>query len=69
MIEGYSLPNKKLTPHMFRHTFCKWMLKATNNDIEKVRRLAGHSNIATTNRYLRDSYSDLVDAVESMPKF
>ena len=25
---------------MFRHTFCKWMLKATNNDIEKVRRLA-----------------------------
>ena len=69
MIEGYSLPNKKLTPHMFRHTFCKWMLKATNNDIEKVRRLAGHSNIATTSRYLKDSYSDLADAVEAMPKF
>lgn len=69
MIEGYSLPNKKLTPHMFRHTFCKWMLKATNNDIEKVRRLAGHSNIATTSRYLKDSYSDLANAVEAMPKF
>lgn len=69
MIEGYSLPNKKLTPHMFRHTFCKWMLKATNNDIEKVRRLAGHSNIATTSRYLKDSYSDLADAVEAMPRF
>jgi site-specific recombinase XerD len=51
MIESYILPNKKLTLHMFRHTFCKWMLKATNNDIEKVRRLAGHSNIATTSRY------------------
>ena len=61
MIEAYSLLNKKLTPHMFRHTFCKWMLKATNNDIEKVRRLAGHSNIATTSRYLKDSYSDLAD--------
>jgi hypothetical protein len=40
MIEGYSLPNKKLTPYVFQYTFCKWMLKATNNDIEKVRRLA-----------------------------
>ena len=69
MIEGYSLPNKRLTPHMFRHTFCKWMLKATNNDIEKVRRLAGHSNVATTSRYLKDSYSDLADAVEAMPRF
>lgn len=69
MIECYSLPQKKLTPHMFRHTFCKWMLKATNNDIEKVRRLAGHSNISTTARYLKDSYSDLSDAVEAMPKF
>lgn len=69
MVEGYSLPNKKLTPHMFRHTFCKWILKATNNDIEKVRRLAGHSNIATTSRYLKDSYSDLINAVDFMPKF
>jgi site-specific recombinase XerD len=69
MIKGYSLSKKKLTPHMFRHTFCKWMLKATNNDIEKVRRLAGHSNIATTSRYLKDSYSDLADAVEAMPRF
>jgi len=69
IIESYSLPQKKLKSHMFRHTFCKWMLKATNNDIEKVRRLAGHSNISTTARYLKDSYSDLADAVEAMPKF
>lgn len=69
MIESYSLPTKKLTPNMFRHTFCKWMLKATNNDIEKVRRLAGHSNIATTSKYLKDSYNDLIDAVDSLPKF
>ncbi len=69
MIENYSTSKRKLTPHMFRHTFCKWILKATENDIEKVRRLAGHSNIATTSRYLKDSYQDLVDAVESLPKF
>ena len=69
MVEEYSSSKKKLTPHMFRHTFCKWMLKATNNDIEKVRRLAGHSNITTTSRYLRDSFSDLADALESLPRF
>jgi site-specific recombinase XerD len=64
MIETYSTPKRKLTPHQFRHTFCKWMLKATGNDIEKVRRLAGHSNIATTSRYLKDSYQDLADACD-----
>ncbi|MED0936657.1 tyrosine-type recombinase/integrase [Bacillus mobilis] len=69
MIENYSTLDKKLTPHMFRHTFCKWMLKATNNDIEKVRRLAGHSHIATTTRYLKSSFDELTDAVEAMPIF
>ncbi|MGX5439982.1 tyrosine-type recombinase/integrase [Bacillus thuringiensis] len=69
MIENYSTLDKKLTPHMFRHTFCKWMLKATNNDIEKVRRLAGHSHIATTTRYLKNSFDELTDAVEAMPIF
>jgi site-specific recombinase XerD len=68
MIENYSTKEKKLTPHMFRHTFCKWMLKATNNDIEKVRRLAGHSHISTTVRYLKDTYEDLSDAVEALPR-
>jgi hypothetical protein len=51
----------------FLHNF--WDLIATNNDIEKVRRLAGHNHIATTSRYLKDSYSDLADAVEELPKF
>ncbi|MCU5110920.1 tyrosine-type recombinase/integrase [Bacillus wiedmannii] len=69
MIENYSTSGKKLTPHMFRHTFCKWMLKATNNDIEKVRRLAGHTHISTTTRYLKNSYEELTDAVEAMPIF
>ncbi|MBY0037324.1 tyrosine-type recombinase/integrase [Bacillus bombysepticus] len=69
MIENYSTSDKKLTPHMFRHTFCKWMLKASNNDIEKVRRLAGHSHISTTTRYLKNFYDELTNEVESMPIF
>lgn len=67
MIAGYSTATKTLTPHMFRHTFCKWMLKATHNDLEKVRRLAGHRHIETTARYLRDAFSDLADAVDALP--
>ena len=31
--------------------------------------LAGHSNIATTYRYLKDSYSDLANVVEALPKY
>ncbi|MGX5625287.1 tyrosine-type recombinase/integrase [Bacillus cereus] len=69
MIENYSISGEKLTPHMFRHTFCKWMLKATNNDIEKVRRLAGHSHISSTTRYLKNSSDELTDAVELMLPF
>ncbi|MGX5376461.1 tyrosine-type recombinase/integrase [Bacillus cereus] len=69
MIENYSISGGKLTPHMFRHTFCKWMLKATNNDIEKVRRLAGHSHISSTTRYLKNSSDELTDAVELMLPF
>jgi integrase len=68
-IEGDSLLNKKLTLHIFRHTFYKWMFISDGQRIEKARRLAGHSNIATTSRHLKDSYSDLADAVEALPKF
>jgi hypothetical protein len=41
----------------------------TNNDMEKVWKFAGHSNIATTSRYLKRSHSDLTDAVDALPKF
>ncbi len=53
---------------MFRHAYCKWMFKVTINDIEKVRRLAGHSNIATTSKYWRDSYVDSVLKSEASAK-
>ncbi|OUB91306.1 integrase [Bacillus thuringiensis serovar medellin] len=69
MIENYSTSGKKLTPRMFRHTFCQWMLKATNNDIEKVRQLAGHSHISTTTRYLKNSSDELTDAIKLMMAF
>jgi integrase/recombinase XerD len=42
--------NKKLTPHILRHTFCTSLLHR-GADITFIKELAGHSDIQTTARY------------------
>ncbi len=42
--------NKKLTPHMLRHTFCTNLLH-NGADITHIKDLAGHQDIQTTARY------------------
>ncbi len=56
ILERYDTDERQLHPHIFRHTFCMWMLKANNNDIVLVKRLAGHKDIRTTERYLKLAY-------------
>ncbi|MFC5401776.1 tyrosine-type recombinase/integrase [Cohnella soli] len=41
MIESYYLPGLKITPEILRHTFAKWLLKATNNDTQFVLSMLG----------------------------
>ena len=41
----------KVSPHKLRAGFCSIMYKETG-DIEKVRRMVGHANISTTQRYI-----------------
>ena len=41
---------KKLTPHIFRHTFCTNLLR-NGVDIAFIKQLAGHESIDTTERY------------------
>jgi len=41
---------KKLTPHIFRHTFCT-TLRNNGADISHIKDLAGHADIQTTARY------------------
>jgi len=50
-------------PHRWRHSYATALLRR-GADIHVVQRLFGHSNIATTTRYLHLSDADLTDAVD-----
>jgi site-specific recombinase XerD len=46
-----SVLRRRITPHMFRHTFASLLL-GNNVDIKIIQELLGHSSIATTQIYL-----------------
>jgi site-specific recombinase XerD len=50
-------------PHRWRHTYATSLIRR-GVDIHIVQRLMGHSNIATTSRYLHLLDADLLDAVD-----
>jgi site-specific recombinase XerD len=50
-------------PHRWRHTYATCLIRR-GVDLHVVQRLLGHSNIATTTRYLRLSDADLLAAVD-----
>ena len=56
--------NKKLTPHLLRHTFCT-NLRNNGADISLIKDLAGHADIQTTARYyLKTDKTALRNAVK-----
>lgn len=54
--------NKKLTPHLLRHTFCTSLLHG-GADITFIKELAGHQDIQTTARYYLGTDKDSLRAV------
>lgn len=58
---------KGLNLHGLRHTFLTRMA-AQNISLEKVRRIAGHSSLTTTQQYLHMSSEDLHSAVHEVNK-
>ncbi len=59
--------DKKVHPHMLRHTFCT-RLTENNVSIEKIAELAGHSKLDTTRIYSKVSLNKKHEAVSSLNK-
>jgi integrase/recombinase XerD len=49
---------KRLSPHMFRHTFIKNFIM-NGGDIFTLQRIVGHKDIQTTRKYIQMNFADL----------
>lgn len=67
MIKRYTREtlSKPLSPHKLRSGFVSIMYKETG-DIEKTRRIVGHSNVATTQRYIVTEGNEKEEAAKIM---
>src|SRR5271156_5966654 len=59
------LLNKRVSPHVLRHTSAMIVLQATQ-DIRKVSLWLGHTNLATTEIYTRGDPSEKLEAIEAI---
>jgi site-specific recombinase XerD len=60
-----SLSRKQISPHVLRHTSAMVVLRATQ-DIRKVALWLGHSNLATTEVYVRADPTEKLEAIEAV---
>ena len=60
-----TLTGKQISPHVLRHTCAMVVLQATQ-DIRKVSLWLGHSNLTTTEVYVRADPSEKLEAIEAV---
>ena len=67
IVDKYSIDalGKHISPHKIRAGFCSIMYNETG-DIEKVRRMVGHSNVTTTQRYIVTNNVERMEAAKIM---
>ena len=63
-LEVPSIADKKITPHLLRHTCAIHTLKATG-DIRKVSLWLGHASLQTTEMYLRADPTDKLETLQA----
>ncbi len=57
---------KRVTPHVLRHTAATRMLKAIG-DVRRVQEFLGHSDVSTTQIYTEVLAQDVAEAVDAVP--
>ncbi len=57
---------KRVTPHVLRHTAATRMLKAIG-DVRRVREFSGHADVSTTQVYTEVLAQDVAEAVDAVP--
>ena len=60
-----SMQRKRVSPHVLRHTCAMTILRATN-DLRKVSLWLGHSDMGTTEVYVRADPSEKLESVEAI---
>lgn len=60
-----SLGNKRISPHVLRHTCAMHTLRATH-DIRKVALWLGHANVQTTEIYVRADPTEKLEALDAV---
>lgn len=61
-LEAAGIIKRNMSPHLLRHSGASFYL-ATGTDIKTVQNLLGHSNLATTSRYVHAGEKAMEDAI------
>lgn len=61
---GFASCNRRITPHMLRHTFATRLIRTTSTRI--IQTLLGHASLSSTEIYTHPNNMDLKNAIDTM---